>query len=116
MTKLTRETRVPEICIDLLRAAREELASWSLSETAGLCWALARAEDILAARGGRLACLEQNGDYLRAYIRKQLAYCSDLDQWLWATRKTRMTPQQLRDARLQWIDWMIDQLRSEPTG
>ncbi|TXH41689.1 MAG: hypothetical protein E6Q97_36990 [Desulfurellales bacterium] len=121
MTKLTRRTRDPQVCIELLRQARIEFEKRPPAYSEGICSAIARAEPIVSLRlsgsydlGSPAA---RNGVYLRGYIEKQLGSSAYLGTWLIKRLKTcgLMDVESLRKARLQWIDWMIEQLEAEPT-
>ena len=121
MTMLTRRTRDPQLCIKLLRQARIELEKRPPAYSEGICSAIARAEPIvsleLSGPCGLDSPVERNGEYLRHYIKKQLGSSAYLGQWLSKRLNTDrlQTPERLRKARLQWLDWMIEQLEAEPT-
>lgn len=119
MTKLTRRTRDPQVCVELLRQARIELEKSPPAYSEGICLAIAGAELIVGLRlSGSYALgspAARNGVYLRGYIEKQLGSSSYLGEWLAKRQKTYgpTTAESLRKARLQWIDWMTEQLEEE---
>lgn len=52
------------------------------------------------------------GDYLRAYIRKQLGKHTYLSGWLQVERPSLLrSAKNMKKYRIQWIDWMIDGLK-----
>jgi hypothetical protein len=67
-----------------------------------ICTALSRAAWDMGPRERRAAMR------LRGYIRLQLGDdCETLDAWLIRNRAQSYTPEQVREARIQWINLML---------
>lgn len=88
MYKITREQK-----IDALKAARRLIKS---KEEGYICHALP---------------YTSAGKYLRRYIMRELQGMQSLSNWFYKYRRTvpmRSRSKTMRQIRLQWIDWMIE--------
>ena len=92
MYKITREQK-----IDALKAARRLIKS---KEEGYICHALP---------------YTSAGKYLRRYIMRELQGTQSLSNWFYKYRRDafdsvsmRSYPKTMRQIRLQWIDWMIE--------
>jgi len=50
---------------------------------------------------------------LRTHRAEEGFHLYSLDQWMLIVKRKQVTHQELKEIRIQWIDWMIDEIRKE---
>jgi hypothetical protein len=88
--------------IELLTLARERIASGSKY----ICVSI-----VMLTHYKARPDLENARLALQSYIYDALGVCATLDEWLRERDGHWWRDADVRAARLQWIDWMIEQLR-----
>lgn len=95
------EVNIRKAKISVLRMARNSIADGSSDY---ICFAIIKVKDRHPHLYGASASL-------REYIERALRPHDSLEDWLNATHPDRtFTCRNVRDHRLQWIDWMIESL------
>jgi hypothetical protein len=95
-------------CIYLLQGAKQEIAKKTQDKLCVSMYSLVRMD----RKNFRLACYLQN--WVMSMLQNVKPWHSyTLEQWYQAAHQKKLGTKQARTIRLQWIDWMIEEIRKE---